>query len=247
MRNFLFRLPLLLAVVLSWSYPTYIGFQRCGIFFHRRPVAERPDTMKPGDAVGMFASTVRITCGYGDGSGCLGSGVIVLWDGEIRILTARHVIEKAKSIQIRDTTGRKYAATVIASSDWDCAVLAPSEEIVGICPSELASNEEIAALHGDVLQACGYGSKGNFAVDTGHFNDFQTKGEEKGASQASDGVADWFTIDGSCRSGDSGGPIFDANGRVVGILWGTNGEIVIGVQAGRLGILLNEAEEKTSK
>jgi len=38
--------------------------------------------------------------------------------------------------------------------------------------------------------------------------------------------------------------VFNAQGRVVGVLWGTDGEEVVGVQAGRLHVLLDEAAAK---
>ena len=40
---------------------------------------------------------------------------------------------------------------------------------------------------------------------------------------------------------DSGGPIFNELGRVVGVLWGTDGNRVVGVQAGRIHRLLDAA------
>jgi hypothetical protein len=63
----------------------------------------------------------------------------------------------------------------------------------------------------------------------------------KRSSQAPNGPDDWMEMSGHARGGDSGGPIFNANGRVVGVLWGTDGEHVVGVQAGRIHLLLEEA------
>ena len=65
-------------------------------------------------------------------------------------------------------------------------------------------------------------------------------GYRRGASDG-DGHDDWFELSGPARQGDSGGPIFNERGRVVGILWGTDGKTVIGVQAGRLHVALQEA------
>jgi hypothetical protein len=48
-------------------------------------------------------------------------------------------------------------------------------------------------------------------------------------------------ISGHARQGDSGGPVFNRNGRIIGVIWGTDGETVIGVQAGRLQLLLDAA------
>ena len=56
-----------------------------------------------------------------------------------------------------------------------------------------------------------------------------------------DGPDDWFTISGHARGGDSGGGVFNEQGQLVGVLWGTDGQEVVCVQAGRLHKLLDQA------
>ena len=63
----------------------------------------------------------------------------------------------------------------------------------------------------------------------------------KRSTQTPNGPDDWFEISGHARPGDSGGGVFNQRGRLVGVLWGTNGEVVVGVQAGRLHLLLDSA------
>jgi hypothetical protein len=72
----------------------------------------------------------------------------------------------------------------------------------------------------------------------------------KRSAEAKNGPDDWMEVSGHARSGDSGGPIFNERGHVVGVLWGTDGERVVGVQVGRIHKLLDEAipaeiEQKT--
>jgi hypothetical protein len=54
-------------------------------------------------------------------------------------------------------------------------------------------------------------------------------------------AADWFDISGPARQGDSGGPVFDAKGQVVGILWGTDDRSVTAAQGGYLHKVLAES------
>ena len=88
---------------------------------------------------------------------------------------------------------------------------------------------------GNRLESCGYGPDGKLACNSGLFLGY------KRSTQAQNGPDDWMEISGHARGGDSGGPIFNQQGRVVGVLWGTDGEHVVGVQAGRVHKLLDEA------
>ena len=88
---------------------------------------------------------------------------------------------------------------------------------------------------GNRLESCGYGPDGKLAVNTGLFLGY------KRSTQTPNGPDDWFEISGHARPGDSGGGVFNERGRLVGVLWGTNGEVVVGVQAGRLHVLLDAA------
>jgi hypothetical protein len=44
---------------------------------------------------------------------------------------------------------------------------------------------------------------------------------------------DWFTVSGSVDPGCSGGPVVNQRGEVIGNLWGTDNEIIVGVSCGR--------------
>ena len=103
----------------------------------------------------------------------------------------------------------------------------------GIVPDEVEMGDAAMPNHDDRLESCGYGPDGRLACNTGLFLGYRR------SSETPDGPDDWFEISGHARPGDSGGGIFNARGRLVGVLWGTNGEVVVGVQAGRLHILLD--------
>lgn len=185
---------------------------------------------------GRYASVVRIRCDLGGGNGALGSGVVVRWGARVVILTAKHVVAGARKIIILPYTRRSYGARVLVVNAWDCAVLQTDQAMEGVTPAEVATPAESVFVDGDRFESCGLGAEGSqLAVNTGRFIGYRR------SARRIDDHDDWFEISGPARQGDSGGPIFNKNGRVAGVLWGTNGNVVVGVQVGRLTEVLNEA------
>jgi thiol-disulfide isomerase/thioredoxin len=184
---------------------------------------------------GYFSAVVRISCKISEHEGCLGSGVLVKWGGRIVVLTAKHVIADAKSIVVTLSTGKKHKAKVLVTSAWDCAVLQLDGRVEGVTPAQIVNPSEANFTSEARFESVGFGGpETKLACNTGLFLGF------KRGANAHDDRDDWFEISGPARQGDSGGPIF-SRGKVIGILWGTDGSVVVGVQAGRLGIALNES------
>lgn len=186
--------------------------------------------------VGYRAAVVRIFSQDNARTRSIGSGVLVRWGKKIFVLTARHVVQDAKQIIVELYTKRTHSARVLkVDVVWDCAVL----ELVGqpekVEPVEVELGETAMQREGNRLESCGYGPDGKLACNSGLFLGY------KRSTQAQNGPDDWMEISGHARGGDSGGPIFNERGRVVGVLWGTDGQRVVGVQAGRVHKLLDEA------
>ena len=207
---------------LSAVKPT-AGQQPSPAWRYEQPVAHR-------------AAVVRVYCQDDSRTRSIGSGALVRWAGRVVVLTARHVVKDAKKIIVELHTKKSYYAKVLkVDSTWDCAVL----ELTGLSGDVPAAEVQLgqaAMLHdGDRLESCGYGPDNKLAVNDGRFLGY------KRSEKTPNGPDDWIEISGHARPGDSGGPIFNSRGRVVGVLWGTNGEVVVGVQAGRLHLLLDAA------
>ena len=186
---------------------------------------------------GYKSAVVRVFCQDGVRTRSIGSGVIVRWGKRIVVLTARHVVQDAKSVVIETFRKQTYRVKIIkVDAIWDCAVLKLTERPEGVEPAEVELGSAAMFSDGDRLESCGYGPDGKLACNFGLF-----KGYRRSSRDPTKGPDDWMVTSGHARSGDSGGPVFNKRGRVVGVLWGTDGETVVSVQAGRVHVLLDDA------
>jgi len=171
-------------------------------------------------------AVVRISTSDSGRTTSKGSGVAVDWRGRCVVLTAYHVVRDARQVTVRFSDGKVVGATVMATdSTWDLAILAPAEAFSG--SAEMASGKAAVPTIGQRLESCGYGPDDRLAANVGTVQRFAQP-------QAQVSVTDWMIIGGYARGGDSGGPVFNTAGQVVGILWGSAGGTVTAVQGGRV-------------
>lgn len=148
-------------------------------------------------------TTLRTTGGEGSKRG-LGSGVIFTAEGAI--LTNNHVIEDAKSVNVKLKDGRVFSATLSGRDPaTDLAVLkidAKSLPAVTFADSD-------AARPGEVVLAIGSPLGLSHTVTMGVLS---AKG--RGGSNP---VEDYLQTDASINAGNSGGPLVNLEGKVLGI------------------------------
>ena len=134
-----------------------------------------------------------------------GSGFIISADG--LILTNAHVVRDAKTVTVKLSDRREFSAKVLGSDPaTDVAVLKVD-----------AKNLPIVAL-GDAKQV----QVGDWVLAIGSpfgFEQTATQGivSAKGRSLPGDSYVPFIQTDAAVNPGNSGGPLFDANGRVIGI------------------------------
>lgn len=134
-----------------------------------------------------------------------GSGVIASADG--LILTNAHVVRDAKRVTVKLSDRREFSAKVLGSDPaTDIAVL--KIDAHDLHPAKMGNSEAVQV--GDYVLAIGapYG-----------FEQTATQGiiSAKGRSLPGDAVVPFIQTDAAVNPGNSGGPLFDAAGRVIGI------------------------------
>ena len=140
-------------------------------------------------------------------SGSLGSGFVVSKDGYV--VTNNHVIDGADEIYVKFSNGREYRTKLVGTSpDVDIAVL------------KIDSNETFKPLefaNSDQVQI------GQWSIAFGNplgLNDSMTVGIVSAAGRSSLGIEEienFIQTDAAINQGNSGGPLIDITGKVIGV------------------------------
>lgn len=145
-----------------------------------------------------------------------GTGIVLAGDGEI--LTNNHVIAGATSIQVTvPSTGATYTASVVGTdATHDIAVL-KLQNASGLATAKLDSGGGVST--GDAVTAVGNaGGTGTLVQASGSVTgtgaSITTQAEGSAPSESLSGLIE---TDAGIQAGDSGGPLYDSQGEVVGI------------------------------
>jgi len=135
----------------------------------------------------------------------LGSGFIITSDGTV--LTNAHVVDHAKTVRVKLTDGREFKARVIGVDDpSDVAVL--KIDATNLPVVQIGDSDKIRV--GEPVLAIGspYG-----------FDNSATSGIVSATSRSlsGDNYLPFIQTDAAVNPGNSGGPLFDVNGQVIGI------------------------------
>jgi putative serine protease PepD len=158
---------------------------------------------------------VQITASAGGfgapgGGGATGTGFVI--DEEGHVITNHHVVDGADSVSVRFSDGDEAPATVVGSdASTDVALLDLGDVSRDLQPLELGSSQSLEI--GDSVVAIGspFGLQGTVTAGIVSGLDREIR------------APDGFTIDGAIQtdaalnSGNSGGPLLDGDGRVVGV------------------------------
>ena len=145
-----------------------------------------------------------------------GTGMVLTSNG--LVLTNNHVVEDSDAIRVTiPSTGRTYTATVVGTSaSQDVAVLKLSNAS-GLTTVTLDEDHDLST--GDSVTGVGNaGGTGNLVAASGSVTaldqDITTQAEQGTASESLSGL---IQTDAAIQSGDSGGPLLDDEGEVVGM------------------------------
>jgi 2-alkenal reductase len=143
-----------------------------------------------------------------------GSGFVYNFTGEMVIITNYHVIESAINISVTFINGNGYAATVLGSDPYaDLAVLSTDAPQSEFKPLEIASSSTMKV--GDVVVAVGnpYGLAGSMSIGIVSALGRTITEEQTGGYP----IANVIQTTAPLNPGNSGGPLLNLLGQVVGI------------------------------
>lgn len=160
--------------------------------------------------VTIFTSRALLERGGSETQEGIGSGVLI--SAENHVLTAAHVVEGAEQILVKTHDGKAHAAQLLFSeSTADIALLRFLEPDPSLPHARLGDSDRLAV--GQYAYAIGspYGLEESFSV--GHISGFRE------FDRLYDGTirAEFIQTDAAINTGNSGGPLFNSNGEVIGI------------------------------
>lgn len=171
-----------------------------------------PDWQAVSQAVAPSVVAIEVSTGQGGGQG---SGVIV--DDEGHIVTNNHVVAGAQGkVQVTLTDGRLFEASVVGTDPTtDLAVIKLDDAPDDLVAAALGDSAKVEV--GQSVMAVGNPLGLANTVTTGIVSavDRPVSTSAEDGSQAT--VTNAIQIDAAVNPGNSGGPLFDAQGRVIGI------------------------------
>ncbi len=201
------RSGLVIAVVIVSTVLALLAVASFGVATFALPRVEiqsagDPPPGTPAPVSDVLTSTVRIEA-YSCGPGCVyeGAGVAV---SPTQILTAQHVVEGVDTVVVYSHGGRSFDGSVIRrDAQTDLAVVETAPH--GLPVAELLLANPAA---GDGSWVIGASDWYNAPITSGRVLEI--------ADECRDGVLEVLSS-ADVRSGDSGGPMVDERGRVMGI------------------------------
>jgi putative serine protease PepD len=173
--------------------------------------SSNPDWQKVASAVQASVVAIEVTTTSGSAQG---SGVILDTKGDI--ITNDHVVAGAQGdVKVTLTDGRLFNATIVGTdTTTDLAVIKLKSPPSDLVPAAIGDSS--AVVVGQAVMAVGNPLGLANTVTTGIVSavDRPVSTSESGSPTV---VTNAIQIDAAVNPGNSGGPLFDASGRVIGI------------------------------
>jgi len=173
-----------------------------------------PYAVQVYEAVKFSIVVIEVEGKDGDG---LGTGVIINDQGDI--LTSNHVIEDASKISVRFADGSQSEAFILlATPEQDIAMLRAFNPPSLIIPAILGSSRSTRV--GDDVFVIGHPFGLTGSLSAGVISGFDRSFRPSDSDVTLEGL---IQFDAATNPGNSGGPLLDRNGRVIGIVTGIIG------------------------
>jgi len=159
---------------------------------------------------------INTVLNYGEGKAA-GTGIVLSSSGEI--LTNNHVVQDSTAISVTVvSTGKTYTATVVGTDPTDDVAVIQLKDASGLATAKLGNSTTVKV--GDKVTAVGNagGTGGTPSSATGSVTALGqsiTASDSNGSN--AERLTDMIQIDAAIEAGDSGGPLYNSAGAVVGI------------------------------
>jgi S1-C subfamily serine protease len=151
-----------------------------------------------------------------EGAEAAGTGLILSANG--RILTNNHVVEGATSITVTVvSTGVEYTAEVVGTEASEDIAVLDLVDASGLAVADLDTSGDVTV--GDAVTGVGNaGGTGTLTAAAGTVVNLEQSitAQDSDGSDAED-LTGLIEVDADIESGESGGPLYDADGEVIGI------------------------------
>ncbi len=174
-----------------------------------------PDLVRSVDSAVVEIRTERRvaapTPGTSATAASLGSGFLVSADG--RIMTAAHVVQVADDLEVRFVTGDVVSARIVNSSpSADVALIRAESVPEGVAPAAVGNSNAIEV--GDQVFVIGAPYGISHSLTVGHVSARRVSDRLFGGFRS----VELLQTDAVINQGNSGGPLFNMHGEVVGIV-----------------------------
>ena len=161
----------------------------------------------------VYAQAVEATVRIGDGERIIGSGFIYDTDGHV--VTASHVVEELPEIYVILPDGRVSKASLVGNNQRSDVAVLHLEETLAVTPLKLADSDEVVI--GEPVAIIGSPLDSTESVTAGIVSQKDLFIEVNGDSGTS-WVANIIQFDAAANFGNSGGPLLNRRGEVIGIV-----------------------------
>jgi len=141
----------------------------------------------------------------------VGSGVLVSTDG--KVLTAAHVVQIADEVTVQFMSGEIFAAKVLASEPRaDLALLQLARVPAGVQPVQLGDSARVQVGEQVFIVGAPYGIAHSLSVG------YVSGRHKPNTIYAEMPLAEFLQTDAAINQGNSGGPMFNMQGEVIGVV-----------------------------
>jgi putative serine protease PepD len=156
-------------------------------------------------AASSLRSVVEISTDGGQGSG-------FVYDDEGHVVTNDHVVDGATSVRVKFSTGKSYDARVVGTDpSTDLAVIDVDAPASALHPLELADSDSLVV--GNEVVAIGSPLGLEQTVTSGIVSALHRQMEAPNGFTINDSIQ----TDAAINHGNSGGPLLDLDGKVIGV------------------------------